>query len=266
MNIMNSRDIDLFDQPYNYPIVPIKHAEPIFSVTIGQGLGKIIRPGYVEFTEDIICQKITIRAINHNLCDFLFELQCLDDNKVVCIHSGDMITIRRTTWFRESRYRLLATGQDSDEYVIANFNISWPSRIIGTNSRSDFMSLVAIQSDSEISLPKRTFWSLWNRIGTGINTELEDYRLTGKLGPLRKDLECPGLFRGIRSIFENGSDEQLMAVVYYLTGSILADPKKFRFFGQKMTERINLTDLMCDIGILQGYEYQVTDDILLYFR
>lgn len=241
--------------------------KPIVSVIFGQGQNKIIRPGHVEFTDPIICQKITIKGINCNPADLMFELVS-DTGQAMHITSNDSICLYRTSWFAPTKYRLTITYGPEEfirETVAAEFSVSWPSRNTGPNVRNDFISLIVIQSDPDISLPKRTFWNLWSRLGTGINVELEEYRKTGRLGPCIGDLQVP-FFKGLRSVFENGTDRQIAALVYWTTGMIVAEPAKFRFKGSKASKAIDLSDLVYDIGIMFGYEFPISDELLMYFR
>lgn len=240
---------------------------PIISVIFGQGQNKIIRPGHVEFTDPIICQKITIKGINCNPADLMFELVS-DTGQSMHVVNGDSICLYRTTWFVPTKYRLTVTYGPEDflrDLTIAEFSVSWPSRNVGPNVRNDFISLIVIQSDAEISLPKRTFWNMWSRLGTGINVELEEYRKTGTLGPAIQG-SLGSLFKGLRSVFENGTDRQISALVYWTTGMFIADPAKFRFKGSKGHTAIDLADLVYDIGIMFGYEFPISDELLMYFR
>lgn len=276
MNIATRKDMDesqveIYDE-LMYTTMPDSSAplRPIVSVMFGQGQPKIIRQGHVEFTDNIICQKITIKGINCNPADILFELVS-DTGQAMHITNNDSICLYRTTWFTPTKYRLTATYglADTDfcrEITVAEFSISWPARQLGANVKSDFISLIVIQGDAEISLPKRTFWNMWNRLGTGINIELEEYRKSGRLSAIDHVAADGTFFKGLRSVFENGTDSQIIALVYWTTGMIVADPSKFRFKGAKQTSSLDFEGLIYDIGIMFGYEYPISDELLMYFR
>lgn len=254
--------------------------KPLVSVVIGQGLSKVIKQNSVEFTEPIVCQKIMIKGINCNPSDILFEIVS-DTGQAMQVQSGDVISLGMNNWFSPSVYRLIANkgsiDYDNQEYMVAEFSVSWPSRRHSASVKSDFTSLMAIQANENISLPKRSFWSFWSRLGTGINAELEEYRKTGRLHSL-PELSSAGTtmkitqitqtdhLRGIRSVLENGADHQINALMYYLIGVTVDNPDKFRFNGQKMTEDIEFDKLIFDIGVLYGYEYPISDEFILNFR
>lgn len=255
---------------------------PIVSIVIGQGLNKIIRPGYIEFTTDIICQKIILKGINCNPADYSFFIECINGGNVNCmnIHSGDTISMKRVNWFSETKYRLMAyySGSSSDspiecgiESIVAEFSISWPSRSFGPNAKSDIVSLIVIQSDPEVSLPKRAFWYLWSRIGTGIIDILDIYRETGQLPAMTESGGNPTLFRGIRSVLEHGNEYQIQTIVYAITSISIEDPKDFKnrvsggVSGKKMTESLEIDSLVRDMNIIYGYEYLINDEFLLNF-
>jgi len=265
-----------------YPVLSDYTNKPLVSVVIGQGLSKVIKHNHVEFTENIICQKIIIKGINCEPSNILFEIVS-DAGKSIQVQSGDVISLSLSNWFSPSVYRLIANrgsiDYDNQEYTVAEFSVSWPSRRLAPNVKSDFTSLMAVQSNENISLPKRTFWSFWSRLGTGINSELEEYRKTGRLHSLPELLVAgytdvmsvntnhdTEYLRGIRSILENGSDAQINALMYFLIGVTVDNPDKFRFNGQKLTYGIEFNKLIYDVGVLYGYEYPINDEFLLAFR
>lgn len=259
-------DEDFFDKyPQGTTSMTQTGLRPIFNVTLGQGLNKVIRQDHVEFTEDIICQRITVRGINVDANNFILYIQRYPDGHTISFQSNDMITLRRVTWFRETKYRIYALDDNGAEHDIAQLSISWSSRTIGHNTRSDFISLVAIQGDPDLSLPKRSFWYFWNRMGLGINAELETYRHDGSLGPI-KDHSAADLFPGIRSVLEHGSDDQVTCLVYFLCSLHGIDPDRFRFSGKKKTNCLDLAELIKDVSIIFGYEYPIPDYFLMYFR
>jgi len=245
--------------------------KPIVSIILGQGLQKIVKQGHVEFTEDLICQRIIIKGINCVPSNYVFELIC-DNGNTMQIQSGDMLSLRRMNWFRESVYHIVATTSNgtndwtSQETTVATFTISWPSRQMGPNAKSDFTALMVIQGDEHLSLPKRTFWSFWSRLGQGIIGDLEEYRKHGSLPKLPEKMIDPNHFRGIRSVLEHGDDKQIQALMYYAIGTVATDPQKLRFMGNTVTADIEIDALIYDLGIIYGYEYPISDEFLLYFR
>jgi len=255
--------------------------KPLVSIVIGQGIPKVIRHNNVEFTEPIVCQKIMIKGINCNPSDILFEIVS-DTGQTLQVQSGDVISLGMNNWFSPSIYRIIANkgsiDYDNQEYMVAEFSVSWSSRGRNSSVKSDFTSLMAIQANENISLPKRSFWSFWSRLGTGINVELEEYRKTGRMHALPEltarsssqmnitHMSQTDHLRGIRSVLEHGQDYQINALMYYLIGVTVDNPDKFRFSGEKMTDDVEFDKLIYDIGILYGYEYPISDEFILNFR
>lgn len=250
----------------NTTVSTMSFNKPVISVVIGQGLNKIIKAGHVEFTNEIICQKIILKGINCDISNYSFFIECINaNNDIRNIATGDTINLRRHNWFSETKYRIIAQDDINIENVIAEFSISWPSRQLGVNAKNDLVSLLIIQSDPNISLPKRTFWNMWSRIGQGITQELEEYRETGKLlGAI--GYTHNNLFRGIRSVFEHGTDDQIRALVYAITSMYNYTCDNLRFHGKKLTETLEIDHLFRDIGVIYGYEYHISDEFIMYFR
>ncbi len=255
---------------------------PIFTTTIGQGMQRIVHPQWVEFTEDIVCQKLSIRCINANINEFIFEL--IDHaGTAMDVKNGSTVTLRRVTYFRETHYRLVAhyTNADGDATTIEvmHVTISWPSRRYQPSVRTDLVSLLAIQGDEDIHLPPRSFWSYWARVGDGISAELEAYRENGCL-PAIPSYYLPNqltglslcrqrVFPGIRAILESGTDEQIGIVISHILSSDDVTPTKYRqLISRGLAERtpIDIAALVKDMNILYGYEYHVDVGMLIYFR
>lgn len=240
---------------------------PIFTMTLGQGLPRVIHPSYVEYTEDIICQKISMRCLNAPLSEFIFEIEGTY-GRVMQVNNGDTVTLRRTTYFSETHYRLVAhymtDNGDPETIIVARISISWPSRRSAPSVRSDVISLLAIQGDEKIALPPRSFWGYWARLGEGITNELEAYRETGVLPKLRDTVSSGIVFRGLRGIFESGSDDQVNIIITHLLGIDEVTPSRFRML--RGVSGINISDMVTDMNIIYGYEYHVDPTILMYFR
>jgi hypothetical protein len=263
-----------------YPIIQrqpiITGGRPIFTVTIGQGQQKIIHPTHVEFTEDIICQKLSIRCLNANLNEFIFEIVS-QTGETIGVKNGSTVTLRRVTYFRETHYRLLGhyTNADGDSSTMEIFHISisWPSRRNQPSVRADLVSLLAIQGDEDIHLPPRTFWGYWDRVGEGIAPELETYRENGSLPKLIPPSLLGGqsnIFPGFRSILECGTDAQVSIIVTQILGTDDVSPTKYRSLISAKKDRmgtdIDLAQLIYDMNIMYGYEYHVNHELIMYFR
>lgn len=256
-----------------YPILPkqaiILPGPPIFTVTIGQGLPKVIHPTYVEFTEDIICQKLSIRCMNANINEFIFEI--IDQfGGSIGVKNGSTVTLRRVTYFRETHYRLvghyMSPDGDASTIEVFHISISWPSRRHQPSVRTDLVSLLAIQGDEDIHLPPRTFWGYWGRVGEGIASELETYRETGALPAI---IQRPNIvFPGIRSILEHGNDDQVSIVISQILGTDDIVPTKYRRLirGHPESSGVDLQRLIYDMNIMFGYEYHVDCSMAIYFR
>jgi hypothetical protein len=240
--------------------------KPIFTMTLGQGLSRVIHPSYVEYTEDIICQKFSVRCLNAALSDFIFEIEG-SSGKIMQVNNGDTVTLRRVSYFFETHYRIVAhyttDSGDPDTIIVGRVAISWPSRRSAPSVRSDIIALLAIQGDEKIALPPRTFWGYWARIGEGLTNELEEYRETGSLPPLRGGNDG-GILRGFRNVLESGSDDQVNIIVTHLIGVDEVSPSRFRLSSRGSI--VNIADMIVDMNIIYGYEYHVDPSILMYFR
>lgn len=239
---------------------------PIFTVTLGQGLPRVIHPSYVEYTEDIVCQKLSVRCLNAPISEFIFEIEG-PSGRMMQVNNNDTVTLRRTTYFFETHYRIVAhyvtDSGDPETIVIARMSISWPSRRSSPSVRSDVISLLAIQGDEKIALPPRTFWWYWSRLGEGVTNELEAYRETGAL-PVMDHNRSDGVFRGLRGVFESGSDDQVNVIITHLLGVDEVTPSRFRMLCG--TRTMSIADMVTDMNIIYGYEYHVDPSVLMYFR
>lgn len=242
------------------PTLPLGD-RPVFTVTIGQGLPRVIHPTYVEFVSDIVCQKISIRCHNANVNDFIFDIEG-PYGRVMGITNGDTVTLRRVTYFTASHYTIVA-HYDGGSIPIARIAVSWASRIHTPSIRGDMVALLAIQGDENIALPPRTFWDFYSRIGEGITDILEKYRETGSLPCISKKDDTAAL-SGISSILENGSDDQINAVITNITGADSISPMRFRLRTNR--GQIRVDELVADMSILYGYEYHVDASLFMYFR
>lgn len=265
---------------YNYTEHVSLLRDPIFNIMFARGISRKINEKSVEFYEDLIQQRITIVGLNCDAYSHIFELIYPDGTRKQ-IHNNDLITLRaNNSWnpfgTTSTKYVIICNHFSGDK-VIMEILIStrtWNNKN-DNNIRRDIISLLSVQSDQELALPQRTFYNLLDQIGQGVNNLINTYKDTGELPKLAKSIiqssndEYFGIFPGLISVFEHGSDQVLGSVIEFITGlplKISDLPIERLRRTNKLTSKVLGSDIIAELGLICMYDTLLPDSLLLALR